>query len=178
MKSNLKFDNKNFVAEVSLSNLIEEDEQEIHDTYMNECMIDDAAFVNTGGMSTADAKYMCGMWYMKNRGVMTEAEGKLSEKQKSLPPALQKAILKKQHKAGKLNEDGKKEAEMMGCWDGEMKAEPTAVFPQDPAPPTGNITPKAAVEGLKIDEELKKELKDNEIKNPKLQSAYFEVTEK
>ena len=33
MKSNLKFDNKNFVAEVSLSSMIEEDEMEIDENF-------------------------------------------------------------------------------------------------------------------------------------------------
>ena len=75
MKSNLKFDNKNFVAEVSLSNMIEDDETEMHDQYMSECMLKEDAFVNTAGMSSSDAKYMCGMSYMKNRSMLNEMAG-------------------------------------------------------------------------------------------------------
>jgi len=177
MKSNLKFDNKNFVAEVSISNMMEEDEMDMHDQYMNECMTNDAAFVDTAGMCSSDAKYMCGMSYMKNRPMLSEMSGQLTEKQKTLPPAIQKAILKRMHKKGNLNDSGMKEAEAAGCWNSEMKAEPTAVFPQEPAPPTGEINIHLAEEGLKIDEKLKKEQDDSETNNVQLQSPRFEMTE-
>ena len=101
MKSNFKFDNKNFIAEISISNMMEDDEMEMHSEYMSECMMKDDAFVNTAGMSTSDAKYMCGMSYMKNRSMLTEMAGQLTEKQKTLPPALQKAILKNMQKKRK-----------------------------------------------------------------------------
>lgn len=177
MKSNLKFDNKNFIAEVSISNIMEDDETEMHDAYMSECMLNDAMFVNTAGMSSSDAKYMCGMSYMKNRPMLTEMAGQLTEKQKTLPPALQKAILKKMHKNGKLNDEGKKEGESMAAWE-VAKAEPTAVFPQEPAPSTGEITPHLAEEGLKEDEKLKKWQDDSETNDVQLQSPRFEMTEK
>jgi hypothetical protein len=173
MKSKLKVDSKNLTVEVSLSNMIEDDESEIHDEYMSECMMKDDAFVNTAGMSTSDAKYMCGMSYMKNRQMLTEMSGQLTEKQKTLPPALQKAILKKMQKEGKLNDDGKKEGESMGAWE-VAQAEPTAVFIQTPAPPSGNITPDAAIEGLKIDEKLKSEQEASAPNNPGLQSPTFD----
>ena len=98
MKSNLKFDNKNFIAEVSISNIMEEDEAEMHNEYMSECMLKDESLINTAGMRTSDAKYMCGMSYMKSRSMLTEMAGQLTEKQKTLPPALQKAILKNMQK--------------------------------------------------------------------------------
>jgi hypothetical protein len=173
MKSNLKFDNKNFVAEVSISNMMEEDEMDMHDQYMNECMTNDAAFVDTAGMCSSDAKYMCGMSYMKNRPMLSEMAGQLTEKQKTLPPAIQKAILKRMHKKGNLNESGMKEAEASGCWDSEMKAEPTAVFPQKPAPSTGEINPHLMDEGLKIDDKLKAENATSGPANPQMQSATF-----
>ena len=72
MKSDFKFDNKNFVAEVSISNMMEEDEKEMYSSYMEECMMDEAMFVDTAGMSSADAKYMCGMSYNKNRSMLME----------------------------------------------------------------------------------------------------------
>lgn len=176
MKSNLKLDNKNYIAEVSISNMVEPDEQEVHDTYMNECMTNDAMFVNTAGMCTSDAKYMCGMSYMKNKSMLNEAEGQLTEKQKTLPVALQKAILKKQHKSNKLNENGKKQADEMGGLE-EAKAEPTGVFVKDPAPPSGEITEKLATEGLKEDEKLKIEQDNSETNDVQLQSKRFEMTE-
>lgn len=98
MKSNIKYDTKNFVAEVSLASMLEENEEEIHSEYMSECMLKDDAFINTAGMSSSDAKYMCGMSYMKNRQMINEMAGQLTEKQKTLPPAIQKAILKKMRK--------------------------------------------------------------------------------
>ena len=172
MKSNLKFDNKNFIAEVSISNIMEEDEAEMHNEYMSECMLKDESLINTAGMSTSDAKYMCGMSYMKNRSMLTEMAGQLTEKQKTLPPALQKAILKNMQKKGKLNEEGKKEAGETPE-DEKSEAAQVAVFPETPAAPSGNITPDAAIEGLKIDEKLQRQQQKSAIKNPDLQSAGF-----
>lgn len=176
MKSNLKFDNKNFVAEVSLSNMIEEDETEMHNEYMSECMLKDESLVNTAGMSTSDAKYMCGMSYMKNRPMLNEMAGQLTEKQKTLPPALQKAILKRMQKKGTLNDQGKKEAGESPEAE-KSEAAQTAVFPQDPAPPTGNITPHLAEQGLVEDEKLKTWQDNTETNNVQLQSPRFEMTE-
>lgn len=199
MKANLKFNNKQFIAEVSLSNVLETDENEIHSAYMSECMMNEAMFVNTAGMSTSDAKYMCGMSYMKNRQMMIEGAGELSEKQMSLPAGIKKSILKRYEKAGTLSEEGKKQlmsfsstvemevideknSENESGNEGkngekqhmeEIQAEPTAVFVQEPAPASGEITPKAAEEGLKIDEKLQKEQETAAPKNPQLQSPTF-----
>lgn len=173
MKSNVKYDTKNFVAEVSLANMLEENEQELHNEYMSECMLKDDAFVNTAGMSSSDAKYMCGMSYMKNRQMVNEMAGQLTEKQKTLPPAIQKAILKKMRKEGKLNDEGNKEGESMAAWE-VAQAEPTATFVQTPAAPTGDITPNAAVEGIKIDEKLKAEQEAAAPNSPGLQSPTFD----
>ena len=173
MKSNLKFDNKNFIAEVSISNIMEEDEAEMHSEYMSECMLKDESLINTAGMSTSDAKYMCGMSYMKNRSMVTEMAGQLTEKQKTLPPALQKAILKKMQKEGKLNDEGKKEAGESPETE-KSEAAQLAVFPETPAAPSGNITPDAAIQGLKIDEKLERQQQKSAIKNPGLQSAGFD----
>jgi len=177
MKSNLKFDNKNFVAEVSLSNMIEEDEMEMHSEYMSECMLKDESLVNTAGMSTSDAKYMCGMSYMKNRPMLNEMAGQLTEKQKTLPPALQKAILKRMHKKGALNDQGKKEAGESPEAE-KSEAAQTAVFPQDPAPPTANIMPHLTEQGLAEDKKLKTWQDNTETNNVQLQSPRFEMTEK
>lgn len=210
MKANLKFDNKNFTAEVSIAKMIEDSENELHSAYMSECMMNDAMFVNTAGMSSSDAKYMCGMSYMKNRPMLMEGAGELTDKQKQLPDALKKGILQRYEKAGTLSEEGKKqlmslsstveievkedekeeeesenemEKENENESDNEsedeedemeeMQAEPTAVFIEKPAPPSGEITPKAAEEGLKIDEKLQKEQEAAAPKNPQLQSPTF-----
>ncbi len=172
MKSNIKFDTKNFIAEISISNIMEEDEAEMHSEYMSECMLKDESLINTAGMSTSDAKYMCGMSYMKNRSMVTEMAGQLTEKQKTLPPALQKAILKKMQKEGKLNDEGKKEAGESPETE-KSEAAQLAVFPETPAAPSGNITPDAATEGLSIDEKLERQQQKSAIKNPDLQSAGF-----
>ena len=173
MKSNLKFDTKNLIDEVSISNIMEEDETEMHSEYMSECMLKDESLINTAGMSTSDAKYMCGMSYMKNRPMLTEMAGQLTEKQKTLPPALQKAILKNMQKKGKLNEEGKKEAGESPEAE-KSEAAQIAVFPETPAAPSGNITPDAAIEGLSIDEKLKIQQEKSAPKNPGLQSAGFD----
>ena len=173
MKSNLKFDTKNLIAEVSISKIMEEDETEMHSEYMSECMLKDESLINTAGMSTSDAKYMCGMSYMKNSPMLTEMAGQLTEKQKTLPPALQKAILKNMQKKGKLNEEGKKEAGESPEAE-KSEAAQIAVFPETPAAPSGNITPDAAIEGLSIDEKLKIQQEKSAPKNPGLQSAGFD----
>jgi len=175
MKPELKLNPKDLSLEVSLSSVMEEDEDEMHKAYMSECMVNDEMFVNTAGMCSSDAKYMCGMSYMKNRPMLSEMAGQLTEKQKTLPPALQKAILDRMRKSEKLNDEGKKEGESMGMWQ-EAKAEPTAVFVEQPAPPSGEITEKAAEEGLKVDEKLQKEQEAAAPSNPGLQSETFDKT--
>jgi hypothetical protein len=110
---------------------------------------------------------------MKNRPMLNEMAGQLTEKQKTLPPALQKAILKRMSKKGNLNEEGKKEAGESPESE-KSEAAQIAVFPETPAPPSGNITPDAAIEGLKIDEKLKAEQEKSAPKNPGLQSPTFD----
>lgn len=175
MKPTFKFDNKNFIAEVSISNMMEEDETDLHDSYMSECMMNEAMFVNTAGMSTSDAKYMCGMSYMKNRQMLMKGGGELTDEQKTLPDKIKLSILKRYEKSGKLSEEGKKQLQSMAAAPKmeEMKAEPTAVFVQEPAPPSGDITPNAAEEGVKIDDKLKKQEEKDALKNPDLQSPTF-----
>ncbi len=198
MKTNLKLDNKNFIAEVSLSNEMMEDEQEIYSAYMSECVSNDAMFVDTAGLSTNDSKVMCGISYRKNKLMLSEGAGELTDKQKTLPDAIKKGILKRYEKMGTLTEEGKKQLMSMsskveietendesedeeemdnekenGGPTEEMKAEPTAVFVQEPAPPTSAINPTLMNEGLKIDDKLKQENKTDALKNPDLQSPTF-----
>ena len=170
MKSNFKLDAKNLVTEVSISNVMEEEEKAMYTAYMSECMMDEAMFIDTAGMSSADAKYMCGMSYNKDKTMLMEGAGELTDSQKGLPAKLKIGILKRYEKAGTLSEEGKKQLESLAGMM-EMKAEPTAVFVEKPAPETGEINPKLAEEGLKIDENLKKE--KEAPKKPDLQSPTF-----
>ena len=59
MKSNIKFDTKNFIAEISISNIMEEDEAEMHSEYMSECMLKDESLINTAGMSPQVTLSIC-----------------------------------------------------------------------------------------------------------------------
>ena len=90
-------------------------------------MMDEVMFIDTAGMSSADAKYMCGMSYNKDKTMLMEGSGELTDKQKGLPAKLKIGILKRYEKAGTLSEEGKKQLESLAGMM-EMKAEPTAVF--------------------------------------------------
>ena len=76
-------------------------------------------------------------------------------------------------KEGKLNDEGKKEAGETPETE-KSEAAQLAVFPETPAAPSGNITPDAAIQGLKIDEKLERQQQKSAIKNPGLQSAGFD----
>jgi len=146
------------------------DESEIKDTFMSSCAMNDEMFVDTAGMSNDDTNAMCAMQYMKMRAEMLETgNGGLTEKQKNLPPALKKAILERMKKQGGLSEEGEKEM-------GELDATQIAVFPDKyvPVKDVGNPfedTRPINREGYKIDEELKRKAKENQLKTPDLQSA-------
>ena len=56
----------------------------------------------------------------------------------------------------------------------KSEAAQVGVFPETPAAPSGNITPDAAIEGLKIDEKLQRQQQKSALKNPGLQSAGFD----
>jgi hypothetical protein len=173
MKSNYKLDNQNFIAEVSISSMIEEDEASIHAAYMDHCTTNGNMDVDTETMSASDAKYMCGMSYMKNRAALTHPSGELTDEQQKLPDALKKEILKRHHKAGRISEAGIKQMKHLGCW-GEMQAEPTAKFVQKTAPENGAFLKTAEEDGLKEDNKLKEQDKKDGPKHPDLQSPTFE----
>lgn len=174
MKSILKIDHKKHTVEVSIANEMEDGEDEMHESYMNECMTNDAMFVDTAGLSSSDSKVMCAISYKKNRPMLMEGAGELTEKQKNLSNNIKKSILKRYQKAGILSDEGKKQLESISAKDmQEIKAEPTGTFIEKPAPPTGEINQKLMEEGVKIDEKLKKEDSSSNIKNPDLQSANF-----
>jgi membrane peptidoglycan carboxypeptidase len=69
------------------------------------------------------------MQYDKMRAMINEVgKGGLTEKQKKLPPALQKAILKKMKKDGKITEEEAEAASKLLSKDDEKKVE---LAPQD-----------------------------------------------
>jgi hypothetical protein len=172
MKSNFNIDNKNLITNISISNEMQDDEKEIYSMYVTECAMDDTAFVDTSGMNSSDAKYMCAMSYEKNKTMLTEGSGELTEDQKKLPTGLKVGILKRYEKKGTLTEEGEKQLKSLAEMT-EIKAEPTAVFIEKPAPESGNINIDLTEEGLKIDEKLKAENEKEALKNPGLQSPTF-----
>jgi hypothetical protein len=146
------------------------DEMEIKGEFISSCAMDDKLYVNTAGLSNKDTASMCAMQYMKMRPEILETgKGGLTDKQKKLPPALQKAILKRMEKKGELGEEGQKEAE-------ELEATQIAVFPDKEIPVDEVGTPYQDMrpinkDGYKIDEELKNKAKKEKLKNPGLQSV-------
>ena len=200
MKTNLKIDNKNFIAEISLSNEMPENEMEVYNAYMHECTSNDTMFVDTAGLNSNDAKVMCGLAYKKHKTMFSEGAGELTENQKNLPASIKKGILKRYEKSGTLSEEGKKQLSELhanveieieneesedeqetenevenDAPTQEMQAEPTAVFVQESAPPTSAINLTLMNEGLKIDDKLKQENKSDGPKSPDLQSATFKA---
>ena len=64
----------------------------------------------------------CGMQYDKMRAMINEVgKGGLTEKQKKLPPALQKAILKKMKEDGKITEEEAEAASKLLSKDDQKK---------------------------------------------------------
>jgi len=173
MKSNYTLDNQNFIAEVSISSMIQEDEAALHSCYMDHCTANGNMDVDTETMSASDAKYMCGMSYMKNRAALNHPSGELTDEQQKLPDALKKEILKKHHKAGRISEAGTKQMKHLGC-SAEMQAEPTAKFVQEPAPENDAFLKTAKEDGLKEDDKLKEQNKKDGPKHPELQSPTFQ----
>ena len=115
-------------VEVSIASKYSGSEAGLYKSYMSMCGSDDKALVNTEGMDKEKTHSACAVQYDKMRAMMCEdSKGELTDKQKKLPPALQKAILDKMKKDGKmskedaeaayakfLSKDDKKEADPKG----------------------------------------------------------------
>tara|TARA_R110001632_G_scaffold24317_1_gene68017 strand:- start:1299 stop:1739 length:441 start_codon:yes stop_codon:yes gene_type:complete len=115
-------------AEVSIASKYSGSEAGLYKSYMSMCSSDDKALANTEGMDKNKTYATCGLQYDKMRAMMCEdSKGELTEEQKKLPPALQKVILEKMQKDGKidkeeseaaikklLSKDDKKESEPKG----------------------------------------------------------------
>lgn len=99
-------DRSNGNIEISIAKKYKESEEAMYKSFMSVCAMDDKALVDTSEMDKDGTMAACGMQYDKMRAMINEVgEGGLTEKQKKLPPALQKAILKKMKEDGKLSEE-------------------------------------------------------------------------
>jgi hypothetical protein len=83
-------------VEISLS-AMDEKSSNVYKTYMKECAVDDKMFVDTSNMDKESTMKACGGHFEKMKAMLMEesSSGGLTPGQKKLPPALQKAILKK-----------------------------------------------------------------------------------
>lgn len=92
--------------EISIAKKYDETEEAMYKSFMNVCSMEDKELVDTSDMDKDQTVKACGMQYDKMRAMINEVgEGGLTEKQKKLPPALQKVILEKMKKEGKLSEE-------------------------------------------------------------------------
>ena len=99
-------DRSNGNIEVSIAKKYDETEEAMYKSFMSVCSAEDKELVDTSGMDDETTVKACGVQYDKMRGTINEVgEGGLTEKQKKLPPALQKAILEKMKKDGKIGEE-------------------------------------------------------------------------
>ena len=122
-------DRSNGDLEISISKKYNDTEEAMYKSYMSVCAMDDKALVDTSDMDKSKTMEACGMRYDKMRAMMNEVgKGGLTEKQKKLPPALQKAILKKMKKEGKISEEAEAAYSKLLSKDDQKKQE---VDPQD-----------------------------------------------
>ena len=99
-------DRSNGNIEVSIAKKYKQEEEAMYKSFMSVCSAEDKALVDTSKMDDGQTVKACGMQYDKMRAMINEVgEGGLTEKQKKLPPALQKAILKKMKEDGKISEE-------------------------------------------------------------------------
>ena len=99
-------DRSNGSIEISIAKKYSDTEEAMYKSYMTHCATHDKDLVDTTGMDDKATAKSCAMQYDKMRAMMNEVgKGGLTEKQKKLPPALQKAILKKMKEDGKLSEE-------------------------------------------------------------------------
>ena len=87
---------RNGEYEVSLSKM-ERKQEHVYKCFMNHCANNEEDLVNTAGMNKEDTISTCSMQFDKMKTMMMEksTSGELTPAQKKLPPALQKAILRK-----------------------------------------------------------------------------------
>lgn len=116
-------DRSNGNIEISIAKKYDKTEEAMYKSYMTHCAMNDKELVDTTDMDEKGTAKSCAMQYDKMRGMMNEVgKGGLTEKQKKLPPALQKAILKKMKQDGKLSkEEEEAEAKLLSRDDQKKK---------------------------------------------------------
>ena len=99
-------------GELAIAKKYDKKEEYLYKSFMTICATYDDKLVDTKDKDEKETMKACAMQYDKMRPMMNEVgKGGLTEKQKKLPPALQKAILKKMKEDGKLEEDKEEEKE-------------------------------------------------------------------
>ena len=94
--------------EVTIAKKYSTAEAGVYKSYMSMCASDDKMFTNTAEMGNKETYSACAMKYGKRGAMMMDdSKGELTEKQKQLPPALQKKIIEKMKKEGKHKEEDK-----------------------------------------------------------------------
>lgn len=94
--------------EVTIAKKYSEAEAGVYKSYMSMCASDDKMFTDTASMDDKQTYAACAVSYDKMRAMMMDdSKGELTEKQKKLPPALQKKIIEKMKKEGKYKEEDK-----------------------------------------------------------------------
>ena len=117
-------DRSNGNIEISIAKKYKESEEATYKSFMSVCAMDDKALVDTSKMDKEGTMAACGMQYDKMIAMINEVgKGGLTEKQKKLPPALQKAILKKMKKDGKISEEEAEAASKLLSKDDQKKKE-------------------------------------------------------
>jgi hypothetical protein len=112
-----KVEVKNREVEVSIAKMTDA-KAAMYKSFMSTCASEDKALVDTTDMDDQSTMKACAMQFDKMQAVLMEKSdsGELTPAQKKLPPALQKAILKKMDKpsdpASHENKETKKEEEM------------------------------------------------------------------
>jgi len=108
---------KNGEVQVSLAKMVDK-KAAVYKSFMSTCASDDKALVDTSDMDDESTMKACAVQFDKMQATLMEESnsGELTPAQKKLPPALQKAILKKMDKssdpASHENKETKKEEEM------------------------------------------------------------------
>jgi hypothetical protein len=108
---------KNREIQVSIGKMADE-KAGIYKSFMSTCASDDKVLIDTTDMDDESTMKACTMQFNKMQSMLMEKSnsGELTPGQKKLPPALQKAILKKMDKssdpASHENKETKEEEEM------------------------------------------------------------------
>lgn len=99
-------DRSNGNIEISIAKKYKKTEEAMYKSFMSVCSMEDKELVDTSDMDEDQTAKACGMQYDKMRAMINEEDERgLTEKQKKLPAALQKTILEKMKKEGKLSEE-------------------------------------------------------------------------